>query len=66
MKINRVDTSTAIIDKHRAGAIYARGKFTALALTGLRVCLYCSIETLARCIGVEMDCGCGRDDEDAR
>ena len=63
--MDAVDTSAAIIDKDGACAIDVRGKFTALAITGVRVCLYGGVETLARRIGVEMDCGCGRDDEDA-
>ena len=64
-RINRVNTSAAIIDKAGAGAIDVCGELTALAVSDVRVCLYRGIETLARCIGVEMDCGCGRDDEDA-
>ena len=63
--MERVDTSAAIIDKDGAGAIDVRGEFTALAIAGVRVCLYRGIETLARSISVEMDCCCGRDDEDA-
>ena len=64
-KINSVNTSAAIIDKDGADAIDVRGEFTALAVCGVRIRLYRGIETLARRIGVEMDCGCGRDDEDA-
>ena len=60
-----MDTSAAIIDKDGAGAIDVRGEFTALAVTDICVCLYRGIETLARRIRVEMDSGCGRDDEDA-
>ena len=61
-----MNTSAAIIDKDGPGAVDVRGKFTALAVTGVRICLYRSVETLARCIGVEMDCRRGRNDEDAK
>ena len=63
--MGRVDTSAAVIDKDGAGAIDVRGEFTALAIADVGICLYRRVETLARCIGIEMDCGRGRDDEDA-
>ena len=66
MRMAWVDTSAAIVDKDGAGAIDGRGEFTALAIADIGVCLYRGVETLARRISVEMYCGGGRDDEDAR
>ena len=58
-------TSATIIDKDRASAINFGGKFTTLAIADVGVCLYRGEEALARGVSVEMDCRCGRDDENA-
>ena len=64
--MNGVNTSAATINKDSAGAVDIGGEFTALAVTDVGFCLYRSVETLTRCIGVEVDGGCGRNDEDAK
>lgn len=57
-----VHTGAAIVNVDGAGAIYGRGKFTALPIAGVGVRFHGGVDGFARIVKVEMDCSCGGDD----
>ena len=59
-----IHTGAAIIDVDRAGAIDGRGKFTTLAIADVSVRFHGGVEGFARGVDVEMDSGCGGDDDE--
>ena len=58
-----VVTRAAIVDRAGIRAVDSRVKFTTLAIPGVGVCLHGGVRGFAGGVGVEMDCGCGGDND---